>query len=123
MSQSQVQQLIDAVKAASPALWAAARHQVQAQIAVDWFWVWTLSIVIGILLAVIAAGTVILCFATDSYNDNRDFIGGMMMVLGAVGILIFGFALAWDITDLIQKLNAPDYAAIQNLTNLIPTHS
>jgi len=124
VDQSQVQQLIDAVKSVSPGLWAAAQHQVQVQIEQDWMWG---GLCLGLTAIAFMLSVLSFVMLRRSYDDHR-YNGGVIgwtvgcMLLGCVGIL-FVILAAVNFNDLIAKYNAPDYAAIQNLANLLPTGS
>jgi uncharacterized protein YqgC (DUF456 family) len=119
MTSGQVQQLIDAVKAASPALWAAAQHQVQAQIVQDWMWMGVFAV-----LTLIAASASIFGWMLESderSSDNAGIFGIVLGVFCGLAALVCLILVGVNVNDLIAKYNAPDYAAIQNLTSLLPS--
>lgn len=119
MTTGQVQQLIDAVKSASPAIWAAAQHQVQAQITQDWIWIAIFALVSVVSGIVIGTGVFLLRSSNDRYDDSR-FAGALMIVLASIAFITALVFLGAFVSDLIAKTQASDYAAIKNLTDLIP---
>lgn len=117
MTSGQVQQLIDAIKSASPAIWHAAQNQVRAEIVQDWTWVAIFGILAVFALFVAVAGWVVTLRIDDPLDNFGWAIAAIFAsVLFVVALILVGV----HINDLIQKIQAPDYAAIQNLTSLLP---
>lgn len=115
MNSDQVQQIIDMFKGASPVLWSAAQHQVQADIISDY-----LLGGIFLLLTCICIVASVMFFRIY----RRSGMSGEAAVVGitiatVVGICTFICVLVCA-NDLIYKLGAPDYAAIQHLSELVP---
>lgn len=120
MTAAQVQQLIDLVKGASSVLWQAALHQVYASIITNFIEA-GFVLILAIALAIAStkfwkAGSNVR--ARDKYADDVAWtLGSVMTGLGSIVAIIVAFVLAMQA---VQMLLAPDYAAIQQLTNLIP---
>jgi|GEM_PF-3754084 len=112
MTAQQVQQLIDLVKGASTVLWKAALEQVYATLVLDAVWV--------VLFTVLFVVGVRLCRQNGSaWNDVNWSTACSKLLVGAILTVSF-LPLLYNITGLVQLIIAPDYAAIQKLTELVP---
>ena len=109
-----LEQVIEAVKQASPHLWAAAQAKVAADIAVAHFWAWA-SLVAFVL------GLALLAFATWVEKNDRygtaavwpGITGAMAAGAGAIGVAV-------NATNYIQIGMARDWYAIKALVELSP---
>jgi len=109
---SGLQQLIEAVKSASPAMWEAAQQSVKANIAVAQFWE---SIGLGILA--IGCVGIVLGIILSVTVDNFDFLGlSLFSVLPALGGLIMWGACH---AEIIRLETAPNWYAIEALRRLV----
>ncbi len=105
-----LEQLIEAVKQASPMLWAAAQAKVSADLSVAHFWAWA-----GVGLLIV--GIVLLSWV--QWNDSYSDIDGAEIV--GVILLCFGIpmaAIAW--TMYFQIGMARDWYTIKALVELSP---
>lgn len=106
-----IEQLVEAVKQASPALWAAAQHKVQADIAVD-----LMAIKIGIAMVVVGAIGLALALFLDLDFESATPLAIISFGLGAVG----GIVTLMCVLELKALTTAPDWYAIKALTELSP---
>ncbi len=109
-----LEQLIEAVKQASPAVWAAAQAKVTADIAVAHFWAWA-------SLPILIFGFGLVAYA--AWAERKSRYGGEGVMPGVCGffILLGSFiacAAAW--TQYIQMSMARDWYAIRALVELSP---
>lgn len=126
MSQDILNQLVQFVKDASPKVWAAAQHQVFAQVVND-----VVQIILALILLVASIVGVVkfvklirwgLQGKGTSLTDNREgwqIIGGVGIAISLILALVALACISTIVSDLIQKLLAPDYATIQVLADLI----
>jgi hypothetical protein len=120
MTPSQVQQLIDAVKAASPLLWNSARQQVNADILSD--------IVMSVIMVVLLAWCIYVAQRSitaarqfeAAHIDSVNWNWGIASIF-AVFAVVFAVLLLININDLIYKATSPDYATLQHIRDLIPS--
>lgn len=110
-----LEQLVEAVKQASPALWAAAQHKVQADIAAQHFWE-----VFFIWSAAIAAVLAITIFATAMLTDGLDdgFAGVFLFFLFVA--VVAGALATVNHVDVVRMRAAPDWYAVKAIAELSP---
>jgi hypothetical protein len=128
VSTNQVQQLIDAVKSASPVLWQAARQQVQADLVANLLLalIW-LALATGMVVTAIKLGRWGKRLAAKNADIERSYdrsdawlaaTGGS--VLTAILALTFTICVMSDLWAAWFDWQAPNFAAIHQLMGLLP---
>jgi hypothetical protein len=109
-----IEAVIEAVKSASPTLWAAAQQKVQADIANAHFWMWAAAVIAGLSLL----ATVLLIWVAFSDKGDEGLLGGAVVFL--VLMLGAGVVSAIHYTNVMVREKAPQWYAIKALAELSP---
>lgn len=107
-----LEQAIEAVRQASPALWAAAQHKVAADLAVD-----QMAVCIGLIL--LAWGIVAVVVGVRNAGDWRMW-PDVACVSGWLAILFSVVAIVAASIEIKQIQMAPDWYAMKALASLSP---
>ena len=102
-----LEQLVEAVKQASPAMWAAAQAKVQADMTVSFWLIW-----VGLAVLVGCVGLVV----WDALVWNEGLAAALGIVCG-IGALLFA-VINWSIYTGMRL--APEWYAIKALAELSP---
>jgi hypothetical protein len=111
-----LQQLIDLVKSAAPALWEIALRQVQVRVVIDIIWlIGMLAAAVGLAIALRGGFRK---YQSQEHNIYSDDFGLWMLLIfeGVAELVLLGITISL-ITEIISYSMNPNYYAIQVLLN------
>ena len=109
-----VEAVVEAIRAASPALWAAAQAKVQSDLAVAQFWQTFCGVTVALSLVLIVVGI----FLARSYD--WEVPGGLLVIVSLFSAIFSTIGVVANHATIIAINAAPQWYAIKALVELSP---